>query len=313
MNANQQQRAQQPPYIGSKISLISKLDIRYEGTLYTVDAIESTIALAKVRSYGTEDRHTPVYVPPRDEVYDFIIFKASDIKDLIVCELPKISGTNSPLVTGLPYDPAIVSISKNPPPEPKLPTKLNNMNYKPAEMAKRPGEYERDYDFEKANELFRVEEKSGEKVLQKGEMGQWMLEKKVTPADHDGEEALVFYNKNASFFDNISCDALEKEAGKNVRPDWKRERQTNQETFGHSAVRSLFFQRRGSASAARGGGAHNYGGARAYGTARVCAGGNRGYGGARAYGGGSLGYGSALVYGGALGYGGGTHGYGGAR
>jgi protein LSM14 len=64
-------------------------------------------------------------VPPRDEVYDFIIFKASDIKDLIVCEQPKAS---SPKSNTLPYDPAIVSISKNPPPEPKLPPKLNMMN-----------------------------------------------------------------------------------------------------------------------------------------------------------------------------------------
>lgn len=97
------------PYLGSKISLISKSEIRYEGILYTVDTKESIIALAKVRSFGTEDRPTEHPVPPRDEVYEYIIFKASDIKDLVVCETPKPVPS---LAGGLPYDPAIVSISQ---------------------------------------------------------------------------------------------------------------------------------------------------------------------------------------------------------
>lgn len=92
------------PYIGSKISLISKAQIRYEGILSSVDTDRSTVALAKVKSYGTEDRHTERPVPPKDEVYEFIIFRGSDIKDITVSEPPKQHH-------GLPRDPAIVQSS----------------------------------------------------------------------------------------------------------------------------------------------------------------------------------------------------------
>uniref|UniRef100_A0A8C5TNY3 LSM family member 14B n=1 Tax=Malurus cyaneus samueli TaxID=2593467 RepID=A0A8C5TNY3_9PASS len=88
------------PYIGSKISLISKAQIRYEGILYTSTPRNPPW----LRSFGTEDRPTDRPAPPREEIYEYIIFRGSDIKDITVCEPPKAQHT-------LPQDPAIVQSS----------------------------------------------------------------------------------------------------------------------------------------------------------------------------------------------------------
>ena len=86
------------PFLGCKISLISKSDIRYEGILYCVDPKESTIALSKVKSYGTETRGDPGnYVAPKNDVYDIIIFRASDVKDLRV-DAPEPPGLSDPAI-----------------------------------------------------------------------------------------------------------------------------------------------------------------------------------------------------------------------
>lgn len=60
-----------------------------------------------VKSYGTEDRHTDRPVPSKDEIYDYIIFRGSDIKDITVSEPPKAQH-------GLPCDPAIVQVGVTP-------------------------------------------------------------------------------------------------------------------------------------------------------------------------------------------------------
>lgn len=99
------------PYLGSKISLVSKAKIRYEGILYTIDTNESTVALAKVRSFGTEDRPTDRPVMPRDEVFEYIIFRGSDIEDLHVCEPYPAQKQANQLPSSLIQDPAIVKTS----------------------------------------------------------------------------------------------------------------------------------------------------------------------------------------------------------
>ena len=97
------------PYFGSKISLISKSEMRYEGILSPMDTKDSTdVALSNVRSFGTEDRPTDSPVAPRDEIYEYIIFRGTDIKDTRVCQPPKPHPT---LKGGLSNDPAIVQPS----------------------------------------------------------------------------------------------------------------------------------------------------------------------------------------------------------
>lgn len=51
------------------------------------------------------------------------------------------------------------------------------------------------------------------------------------------EEPEVFYDKSKSFFDKISCEAVERAKGKSQRTDWRTERKLNSETFGVAATR----------------------------------------------------------------------------
>lgn len=50
-----------------------------------------------MRSYGTEDRKVDKFLGPKETLYEYIIFKANDIKELVIDE---------------PHnDPAIVTVS----------------------------------------------------------------------------------------------------------------------------------------------------------------------------------------------------------
>ncbi|XP_058054672.1 protein LSM14 homolog B isoform X1 [Anopheles bellator] len=110
------------PEIGSCISLISKADIRYEGLLFTVDPERCTIALARVKSYGTEDRETQFPIAPQNQCYDYILFRGTDIKDIRVINNNQV-----------PNDPAIMQMhlppQQQPPPQMAMQNKLGQPSY----------------------------------------------------------------------------------------------------------------------------------------------------------------------------------------
>lgn len=88
--------------------LIARL-ISYVGTLHEISSEHSTVALEHVVSYGTEGRHPEDEVPASDNVYEYIVFRGSDVKDLRIEEPPK--ENQPPKPPQVPDDPAILGVS----------------------------------------------------------------------------------------------------------------------------------------------------------------------------------------------------------
>jgi protein LSM14 len=118
--------------------------------------------------------------------------------------------------------------------------------------------YDGDYDFEKANEQFQetlshlkdeIHKVKIEDEKEPAQVEPKKSEDSVTEThtgegeDHDANDKAHCYDKAKSFFDTISCEALERAEGNAGRPNWRKERELNQETFGQSAVRNYQYRR----------------------------------------------------------------------
>jgi len=109
-----------------------------------------------------------------------------------------------------------------------------------AQPSKEPIKFDKDYDFDTANEEFAgILEKLQKTNLESnkdGEEGQHepSEEGEIARETDQAEQALekeTYYDKKKSFFDSISCEATEKAKS---RPDWRAEKKLNKETFGVS-------------------------------------------------------------------------------
>ncbi len=93
--------------IGSYLSLITKADSRYEGTLVEVDKKKKTMSLKNVKNMGTEGRRNGVNeIPPGDSIAGTVKFRVDLVKTFEIIDKPEEEEDELPEQT---QDPAIVS------------------------------------------------------------------------------------------------------------------------------------------------------------------------------------------------------------
>jgi hypothetical protein len=211
--------------IGSKISLVSNAGIRYEGTLWKLDPTYSTISLAQVRSFGTEDRRRNKIAPSKN-VYEFVVFRGSDIKDIVVA----------------PPGLKVVDLMKSSHP-------ANTETYKASGTAGKGRNVSRghgsgistdgekktafpvvpdyDYDFDRSNRQMQEKE---EKLNKQHDQNGFDMIGQICSAP-EKEEPVIYYDPK-KFYDLISSDNLEKKDVRRPVYDRNKEREINAVTFG---------------------------------------------------------------------------------
>lgn len=263
--------------LGSRISLISQQDVRYDGVLFSINAKESAIVLRDVRCLGTEDRNSAAPVPADDTILPFVSFPGAEIKDLYVHEANEPPAAPEAVAESAPMPPAPPANTK---PAPKAAPKTET---KPAPRTASEQPQKRSENTRPAannNRQPRSHAGTGEHLLHLREKRAGGGDMDKDTSEFDFASGLSAFNKNEvlahiaeenpadtttgqynkdNFFDTLSCDVLEAEAGRRTRMTSYEERKLNQDTFGATALQSMNYHRnhrggRGYRGRGRGGG-----------------------------------------------------------
>lgn len=269
--------------IGCKISLISHQDIRYDGTLFSINQSESSIVLKDVQVFGTEDRVTDKSksIPPSTQVLPFVTFPGQEIKDLYVHEASSLPPAPAASAAAPPAAPKIEkrpNSSQQGSRGPSNNTHHNSSNSRPQQQQKReeqkpraaPAETAPKRETAKASEvgtgghLLKLRErKNGPGAVSAApvetgsefdfEEGLKTFKKEEVLAEVATDKEITKYTKD-DFFDNFSKTTTGESKARLTAAD---ERKLNQDTFGAIALQSGY--RRGGRGGGRGRGGRGRG------------------------------------------------------
>lgn len=184
-----------PPNL--RIRIITNADIRYEGTLFNVNAAEKTISLKEVTAFGTEERRSDTFIPPSSKVYDCVIFRSCEIKDLV-----GMKGDLPPAKSEPQAAPPAQEQTKSEPPAQK--------KAEPAKIAEQKPD-------KKEEKQLPVVQKVAEKAAEKA-------------AEEAPKKQIEEPKASNDFFDDFQVSA--EPSGVRDREEAFRNRRINQETFG---------------------------------------------------------------------------------
>lgn len=232
-----EEHSSDPTLNEAKIRIITNSDIRYEGVLYKINPNEKTITLKSVQSFGTENRKLENPMPASSLIYEYIVFRSIEIKDLLVLKDEAETGGQS-------SDSKPKETKEAPKPEVQSKTTGSNVTGKKSEevpvktnyVAKPSGQQQQEKQQEKPKiETKKPEESKNSNYGQKSN-GPFQFDKMVESLSDFERKKLVISEKyeskydNDDFFDTISSSVANE---KKREIESYNDKRLDKDTFGH--------------------------------------------------------------------------------